>query len=117
MPRGMAARVTQMVALQRSQLMGEPLRGPYHLMLAAHWAVEVADVFLGSIRHCSTTPEALYWCLWALVRGNWMVGGVSPLLRAATACVRLRRTCPGELVGFSCADSGVGQSSLERVMH
>jgi len=31
--------------------MGEPLGGPYHLMLAALWAVEVADVFLGSIRH------------------------------------------------------------------
>jgi len=50
-PRGMAARVPQMVALQGSQLMGEPLGGPYHLMLAALWAVEVADVFLGSIRH------------------------------------------------------------------
>jgi len=34
-PRGMAARVPQMVALQGSQLMGEPLGGPYHLMLAA----------------------------------------------------------------------------------
>jgi len=50
-PRGMAARVPQMVALQGSQLMEEPLRGPYHLMLAALWAVEVAGVFLGSIRH------------------------------------------------------------------
>ena len=50
-PRGMAARVPQMVALQGIQLMGEPLGGPYHLMLAALWAVEVADVFLGSIRH------------------------------------------------------------------
>jgi len=34
-PRGMAARVLQMVALQGSQLMGEPLGGPYQLMLAA----------------------------------------------------------------------------------
>jgi len=50
-PRGMAERVPQMVALQGSQLMGEPLGGPHHLMLAALWAVEVADVFLGSIRH------------------------------------------------------------------
>jgi len=50
-PRGMAARVPQMVALQGSQLTGEPLGGPYHLMLAALWAVEVADVFLGNIRH------------------------------------------------------------------
>jgi len=50
-PRGMAARVPQMVALQGSQLMGEPLGGPYLRMWAALWAVEVADVFLGSIRH------------------------------------------------------------------
>jgi len=49
--RGMAAHVPQMVALQGSQLMGEPLGGPYHFMLAALWAFEVADVFLGSIRH------------------------------------------------------------------
>jgi len=50
-PRGMAARVPQMVVLQGSQLMAEPLRGPYHLMLAALWAFEVADVFLGSVCH------------------------------------------------------------------
>jgi len=50
-PRGMPARVPQMVALHGSQLMREPLGGPYHLMLAALCAVEVADVFLGSIRH------------------------------------------------------------------
>jgi len=31
--------------------MGRPLGGPYDLMLAALWAVEVADVFLGTIRH------------------------------------------------------------------
>ena len=48
--RDMAARVPQMVALQEFQLMGEPLGGPEDLMLAALWAVEVADVFLGSIR-------------------------------------------------------------------
>ena len=47
----MAARVPQMVALQGGQLMREPLGGPYHLMLSALWAVEVAEVFLGSIRH------------------------------------------------------------------
>ena len=50
MPRGMAARVPQMVAIQGSQLMGEPLGGPYHLMLEALWAFEVANVFLWSIR-------------------------------------------------------------------
>jgi len=49
--RGVAARVPQMVALQGCQLMGEPLEGPYHLMLAALWAFEVADVFPGGIRH------------------------------------------------------------------
>jgi len=61
-PRGMAARVPQMVALQGSQLMGEPLGGPYHLMLAALWAGEVADVFLGSIRdhgHLWRLPMAI----------------------------------------------------------
>jgi len=62
-PRGMAARVPQMVALQGSQLMGEPLGGPYHLLLAALLAVEVADVFLGSIRH----HEHL-WCLPIAIR-------------------------------------------------
>jgi len=48
---------------------------------------------------CSTTPEALYWWLWALVRGSRPAGGVSPLWHASAACERLRRTCPGELVG------------------
>jgi len=50
-PRSMAARAPQMVALQGSQLMGGPLGGTYHLMLAGLRAVEVADVFLGSMRH------------------------------------------------------------------
>jgi len=50
-PRGMAVRVPQMVALQESQPMGEPLGGPYHLMLAALCDVEVVDVFLGSSCH------------------------------------------------------------------
>jgi len=49
--RGMAARLPHMVGLQGSQLMGETLEGPYHCMLATLWAVEVADVFVGSIRH------------------------------------------------------------------
>jgi len=48
---------------------------------------------------CSTTLEALYWWLWALVRGSRPAGGVSPLWRAAAACECLRGTCPGELVG------------------
>jgi len=47
----MAARMPQMVALRGSKLMGEVLGGPYHIMLATLWAVEVADVFVGSIRH------------------------------------------------------------------
>jgi len=50
-PRGMAARMPQMVALRGSKLMGEVLGGPYHIMLATLWGAEVADVFVGSIRH------------------------------------------------------------------
>jgi len=50
-PRGMAARMPQMVALRGSKLMGEVLGGPYHIILATLWAFEVADVFVGSIRH------------------------------------------------------------------
>jgi len=42
--------VPQRVALQGSQLIGEPVGGPYHLMLVALWAVEVADVILGNSR-------------------------------------------------------------------
>jgi len=40
-----------MVGLKGSQLMGETLGGPYIIMLATLWAVEVADVFIDSIRH------------------------------------------------------------------
>jgi len=68
-------------------------------------------------RTCSTTPEALYSWLWALVRGSRVVGGVSPLWRATAACDHLRRTCLGELVGLSGADSGACQSRLGSVMH
>jgi len=50
-PRGMAARIPQMVGLQGSQLMFETLKGPYHIILALLWAVEVAHVLVGSIRH------------------------------------------------------------------
>jgi len=50
-PHGMAARMPQMVALRGSNLMGDVLEGPYHVMLATLWAVEVANVFVGSIRH------------------------------------------------------------------
>ena len=48
--RSMAARVPQKVALPGSQLMGEPLGGPYHQILAALWAVQVEDVFIRSTR-------------------------------------------------------------------
>lgn len=50
-PRGMAAQGPQMVALQGRLLMGDPLRGPYHLMLAPLWSVEVVHVFVRSILH------------------------------------------------------------------
>jgi len=71
----------------------------------------------GSTTFCSTTPEALHSWLWALVLGSRVVGGVSPLWRATAACERLRRTCLGELVGLSRADSGACQSRLGSVMH
>ena len=66
---------------------------------------------------CSTTPEALYSWLWALVLGSRVFGCVSPLWRATAACELLRRTCPGELFGLSGADSGACQSRLGGVMH
>jgi len=47
----MFARVLHMVALQGGKLMGETLGDPYHPVLSTRWAVEVADVFLGIIRH------------------------------------------------------------------
>jgi len=76
----------------------------------ALWAASVVRRGRRSLRwgECSTTPGALYSWLWALVRGSRVTGGVSPLWRAAAACERLRCTCPGELVGLSCADSGAG---------
>jgi len=40
-PRGMAARMSQMDGLQGSQLMGETLGGPYHITLATLWGLEV----------------------------------------------------------------------------
>ena len=50
-PRGMAARMPQMVALRGSTLMKKVLGGPYHMMLTTLWAVPVAGVFVGSICH------------------------------------------------------------------
>jgi len=93
-PRGMAARVPQMVALQRSQLMGEPLEGPYHLMLVALWAVEVADVFLGSIRHHghqSRFPMAIRSALADLTPERLCSADLSarPLLEAGLKLLRL----------------------------
>jgi len=76
-------------------------------------------LFVGcpSSQNCSTTQEALYLWLWALVLGSRVVGDVSSLWRATAACERLRRTCLGELVGLSGADSGACQSRLRSVMH
>jgi len=60
-PRGLAARVPQMVVLQGSPLMGESLGGPYHLMLATLRAAEVADVFVRSIRHHGQCSCNIRW--------------------------------------------------------
>jgi len=49
--RGMAARIPQLSGLQGSQLKGETLGDPYRIILATLWAVEVSNVFVGSIRH------------------------------------------------------------------
>jgi len=49
-PRGMTALMLEMVALRVSNLMRQVLGGPYHIILATLRAVEVADVFVGSIR-------------------------------------------------------------------
>ena len=42
-------KILEVVGLKGSQLMGETLGGPYIIMLATLWAVEVADVFIYSI--------------------------------------------------------------------
>jgi len=64
-------------------------------------AVSVVRCGRRSLRweRCSTTPGELYWWPWALVRGSRPAGGVSPFWRAAAACERPRRACPGEIVG------------------
>ena len=59
----MAARVPQIVALQGRKLMREPLGGPYHLMLAALWDFQAADVLIGSIRH-----HGQFWRLLQAIR-------------------------------------------------
>ena len=67
--RGVAARVPQNVARQGRHRMGELLGGPYHLMLAAFWAVDAADVFLRSIHyygHLWRLPLAIQSVLEAL---------------------------------------------------
>ena len=93
-PRGMASRMPQMVALRGSKLMVEVLGGPYHMMLATLWAVEVADVFVGSIRHHGhlwRLPLALRTALVELTAerlcsADW---SVRPLLEAGLELLRL----------------------------
>jgi len=90
----MAARVPQMVAHQGRQLIGEPLEGPYHLMLAALWAVEVADVFLGSFRrhgHLWSLPLAI-WSAFANLTTERLCSAdpsARPLLEASLELLRL----------------------------
>jgi len=89
------------------------------LRVDAQWTVSVVRRGRRSLRwgRCRTTPEALHSWLWALVLGSRVVGGVSPLWRATAACERHRRTCLGELVRLSGADSGACQSRLGSVIH
>jgi len=93
-PRGMAARMPQMVALRGRKLMGEVLGGPYHIMLATLWAVELADVFVGSIRHHGhlwRLPLVLRTALVELTAERLCSADSSarPLLRAGLQLLRL----------------------------
>jgi len=93
-PRGMAARMPQMVALRGSKLMGEVLGGPYHIMWATLWAVEVADVFVGSVRHHGhlwRLPLALWTALVELTAERLCSAdsSVRPLLEAWLELLRL----------------------------
>jgi len=62
-PGGISARAPQMALLKSSQLMGKPIGGREHLLLAALRATEVADVFVGSIHH-----HGYLWCLLVALR-------------------------------------------------
>jgi len=93
-PRGMAARMPQMVALRGRKPMGEVLGGPYHIMLATLWAVEMADVFVGSIRHHGhlwRLPLVLRTALVELTAERLCSADSSarPLLRAGLELLRL----------------------------
>jgi len=68
--------------------------GPYHLMIAALWAVEVADVFLGSIRHHGhlwRLPMAIRSAFADLTPERWCSAYPSarPLLEAGLKLLRL----------------------------
>jgi len=93
-PRGMAGRIPQMVGLQGSQLMGETLGGPYHIMLTTLVAVEVSDVFVGSIRHHRhlwRLPVALREAFGVLTTERLCSADptVQPLLEAGLVLLRL----------------------------
>jgi len=77
-PRGIATRVPKVVALQGGQLMGERLRCPYHLMLAAFRALEVADVFVGRFR-----PPGHLWRLPLAIRSDFAYWTLERLCSAA----------------------------------
>jgi len=90
---GMAARVPQNVARQESHRMGELLGGPYHLMLAALWAVDAADVFLRSIRyygHLWRLPLAIRSVFEDLTTERLCSAGPSALLFIAEGLELLR---------------------------
>jgi len=116
----MGGRGTRVEAGEDPQEPGTPKPGVLQYPLTGAWQ-PVTDPQPMKRPHsycsCSTTPQALYSWLWALVLGSRLVGGVWPSWRATAACERLRRTCLGELVGLSGADSGACQSRLGSVMH
>jgi len=90
----MDARMPQMVALRGSKLMEEVLGGPYHIIFAALWAIDVADVFVGSIRHHShlwRLPLALRTDLVELTAERLCSAdsSVRPILEAGLELLRL----------------------------
>jgi len=101
-PRGMAARMPQMVALRGRKLKGETLGVPNHIILAIIWAFEVADVFVGSIRHHGhlwRLPLVLRTALGELTAERLCSADLSvhPLLKARLELLRLLEELGKEL--------------------
>ena len=93
-PRGMAASLPQILALQGKQLMGKPQGGPYDRMLATLWPAEMVDIFLCGIFHRGhlwRLPLA-FWSAFADLKTERFSSAdpsVRPLLEAGLKLLRL----------------------------